>query len=258
MAQGSQNFTPAQILEAGRRAEAEGRIEYAIQFYRHLTDHLTRTAEAVTAREALQRLGAVAGSSQAPNGGAVNGHHHIGTARAGQAPPSPQKAGSQPFASATPVTQPPGRQHPADHGGTGALIVRSGPASAGRPEAGSKRHLVLPRPRRRYRTGRFVARAFTVFGFLEIAAGATFVIAGLVGRSGIAGAALPEFLASLQLLGATAGIGLAAVGLIQVLGGQLARAIFDIASSNRDLVAYTRARAAFEAGIVDDEPPQQD
>ena len=83
MAQGSQNFTPAQILEAGRRAEAEGRVEYAIQFYRHLTDHLARTAEATTAREALHRLGAVAGSSQAPNGGAVNGHHHIGTARAG-------------------------------------------------------------------------------------------------------------------------------------------------------------------------------
>jgi hypothetical protein len=149
-----------------------------------------------------------------------------------------------------------GRPHPASHAGTAALVVRPGTASAGRPEAAPKRHLVLPKSRRRYRTGRLVARAFTVLGFIEIAAGVSFVIAGLVGRSGIAGAALPEFVAAQQPLGAMAGSGLAAFGLMQVLGGQLARAIFDTASSNRDLAAYTRARAAFEAGIVDGEPPQ--
>ena len=53
MAQNSQQFTSTQILEAGQRAEVEGRLEYAIQFYRHLTDHLPRSADAMIAREAL-------------------------------------------------------------------------------------------------------------------------------------------------------------------------------------------------------------
>ena len=32
-------FTPAQLIESGRRAEAEGRLDLAVQFYRHLTEH---------------------------------------------------------------------------------------------------------------------------------------------------------------------------------------------------------------------------
>jgi hypothetical protein len=49
-------FTPAQILEAGRRAEAEGKIDYAVQFYRHLTDHYARAPEATDAWASLRRL----------------------------------------------------------------------------------------------------------------------------------------------------------------------------------------------------------
>ena len=35
-------FTPAQVLEAGRRAEAEGRLDFARQFYQHLIATLSR------------------------------------------------------------------------------------------------------------------------------------------------------------------------------------------------------------------------
>jgi len=49
-------FTPEQVLAAGRHAESEGRIDYAIQFYRHLTEYYRNTPEATAAGEALARL----------------------------------------------------------------------------------------------------------------------------------------------------------------------------------------------------------
>lgn len=52
-------FTPQQLLDAGRRAEAEGKLDFAAQFYRHLTDHYAYTSEAAEARSGLGRIGAV-------------------------------------------------------------------------------------------------------------------------------------------------------------------------------------------------------
>lgn len=57
MARSGAQFTAAQILEAGRRAEAEGRAEQAVQFYRHLADHYPQAAEAPFAWDGLSRLG---------------------------------------------------------------------------------------------------------------------------------------------------------------------------------------------------------
>ena len=54
----SQQFTPPQLLEAGHRAEVEGRLDLAAQFYRHLTEHFAFTAEAAEARNGLGRVGA--------------------------------------------------------------------------------------------------------------------------------------------------------------------------------------------------------
>ncbi|MEQ1614163.1 MAG: hypothetical protein ABL904_15560 [Hyphomicrobiaceae bacterium] len=260
MAQSPQQFTPQQILEAGRRAETEGRIEYAIQFYRHLTDHLARTAEAATARDSLARLGAsvASGTGHSPAGPGANGHYHT------IAPPGPQPYGAQPMnghptgpqqastgAAPTAGTMPgrPSNGQP----GSGALIVRPSPAAPA-ADAVARRKLVLPKSRRRYRTGRFVARAFTVLGFVEIAIGVVLLGAGLFSKV----PALPEFLAAQQqLIGVSAGLTVLILGLVQVMGGQLARAIFDTASANRDLAAYARARAIFETGGAD-EPPQRD
>lgn len=50
-------FTPQQILDAARRAEAEGKSDLAVQFYRHLVEQYGYTSEAVEARNALGRLG---------------------------------------------------------------------------------------------------------------------------------------------------------------------------------------------------------
>lgn len=54
----TQQFTPPQMLEAGHRAESEGRLDLASQFYRHLTEHYAFTGEAAEARNGLGRLGA--------------------------------------------------------------------------------------------------------------------------------------------------------------------------------------------------------
>jgi hypothetical protein len=50
-------FTPAQLIDAGRRAEAEGRLDLAVQFYRHLTDNFAGAAETLEAHGALGRIG---------------------------------------------------------------------------------------------------------------------------------------------------------------------------------------------------------
>jgi hypothetical protein len=57
MPQRSPQFTPRQLLDAGRRAEAEGKLDLAHQFYSHLSRHYGRTAEAAQGRQALARAG---------------------------------------------------------------------------------------------------------------------------------------------------------------------------------------------------------
>ncbi len=58
MAQAQTQFTPAQILEAGQRAEREGRIEHARQFYNHLVEHYAATPEAAAAQSGVARVNA--------------------------------------------------------------------------------------------------------------------------------------------------------------------------------------------------------
>lgn len=57
MPQGSLQFTPKQLLDAGRRAEAEGKLDLAQQFYGHLSDHYGHTPEAAEGRHSLARIG---------------------------------------------------------------------------------------------------------------------------------------------------------------------------------------------------------
>jgi hypothetical protein len=71
MLQGSPQFTPRQLLDAGRRAEAEGKLDHAIQLYRHLTDHYAYTAEATEARNGLGRIGVGAGQQLWAENGAA-------------------------------------------------------------------------------------------------------------------------------------------------------------------------------------------
>src|SRR5262245_21003034 len=79
MLQAAPQFTPFRLLDAGRRAEAEGRMDAAFQLYRHTADQYAYSAEAAAAREGLARL---------QNGWAPNIWHLNGT------PPQPAEGGA--------------------------------------------------------------------------------------------------------------------------------------------------------------------
>ena len=53
MVHASPQFTPGQLIESGRRAEAEGRLDLAVQFYRHLIQHFAEAVEAAEAHGSL-------------------------------------------------------------------------------------------------------------------------------------------------------------------------------------------------------------
>ncbi len=55
MAQSSQ-FSAAKVLEAAQQAEVGGNRDYAVQFYRHITEHHPQSPEAVSAQDGLARL----------------------------------------------------------------------------------------------------------------------------------------------------------------------------------------------------------
>ena len=75
MVHASQQFTPQQLLEAGHRAEGEGKLDLAAQFYRHLAEHYSYTGEAAEARNGLGRVGATQSQIWQANGA---GHAHGG------------------------------------------------------------------------------------------------------------------------------------------------------------------------------------
>jgi len=55
--QATPQYTSAEILEAGRRAEREGRLASAVQFYRHVLRLFPGSADAAQAAAGLDRLG---------------------------------------------------------------------------------------------------------------------------------------------------------------------------------------------------------
>jgi hypothetical protein len=87
MVQTAQQLTPSQLLEAGRRAEGDGKLDLAMQFYRHLAEHYGYTGEAAEARNGMGRIGAA--QAQVWH---TNGHAHVHDAgRAIEARPRAQR-----------------------------------------------------------------------------------------------------------------------------------------------------------------------
>ena len=83
MAHGVPSFTPRQLLDAGRRAEAEGKLDLAHQFYGHLNDLYGHTSEATEGRNGLIRTGA---GAPPPQVWQMNGTASSGPALNGKAP----------------------------------------------------------------------------------------------------------------------------------------------------------------------------
>ena len=186
MAQAGSQFTAEQILEAGRRAEADGRIDYAIQFYRHLTDHLPRAAETAAAREALARIaqrraetmngyagGAAAGQNGHTYGQGASAHHAPGPATPAGYPAAGGADSAAPRA-AYAMPDPASRGSGAHGAQPGIRVAPVGAAAVGAFE--------LPPRRDGYRMGRWIARLTAGVGWLCIALGliAEHIAAGTV------------------------------------------------------------------------------
>lgn len=229
-------FTPAQILEAGRRAASEGRAQVARQFYQHLISHLPGSAEADAARQGLEQLrldfppllaepGPPGISSSAWTGSA-------GDAAAqsyGEMPPPAGPTGLN------------GWHPPAGHAPPSPLAPRSAPGASSGPGYGEAHAVAIPMPApiRDYRTGRVLARLTAWSG------GAVFLLALALLPVALLS---PRTLSSIPLLrslemGLVGVLAMSVAGLGLVMLGQIVRAMLDQANATRDLAAMQRARA---------------
>jgi hypothetical protein len=261
MAPTAAQFSPGQILEAGRRAENDGRVGYAIQFYRHLTDHHGWSPEAAIAKEALARLAnfrpphdVAPPQVAAFQGGFQNASAHQPAPQSRTPPPSngAEFHGNPGHASHQPVAQMTART--LGNGGSGQQGVQAAPQYGARalPSAPPLR---LPAAERRYRVGSVVAWLLFGIGLLLIAA--SFVLAGLHS----VGVKVPGAFGT--MLGFTGGLpgalAIFVVGICHVFAAQIGRALFDNANAMRDLVMIERAKISHAAGdqpfgVDEDEP----
>jgi hypothetical protein len=239
MVQTSVQFTPVQVLQAARRAEAEGKMDYALQFYRHLVEQHGTTPEAQEAREGLFRIAEwrwgearVARSRDATGGGAQN-------AQSTQSPQTPP---------ATPAGNPPGGQRVYN-------VANNPPQSdyyADQPQAAAapgKLPQVIARGHDqdeqaftpRFRVAKFVAQILSAIGWLTL-------LAGIGAATGAYAALAPELSAIGPLgipFGALIGLPASVLGIVLVVAGQLAAAVFESTNANLELVAIERGRNSF-------------
>lgn len=256
MAQEQGRFSPAQILMAAEKAENDGRLEHALQFYRYIVEQQSGAPEAEFARSAMDRLTpSRPQASEAPRSSypitpwPTNEPHGIKfeVPQERTAPPSryqPQQHGTAPAGGvnghqrnapfAVPVTDAFAPPQPASY------ASRTQPR--GEPLHQQARMPVLiklPPPKRGYRSGRVLAMMMTVSGALAMLAGVA-----MIGLAVFAPGILRQVGPGIDaLLGIGGSIGAIFVGAVLLLAGQLARAVFDGANAVRELVAIERAMA---------------
>jgi len=229
MAQASSiQFTPVQVLQAARRAEAEGKMEYALQFYRHIVEHHVSTPEAHEAREGLLRIA----------------EWRWGEARAlgrQTSQPAPAPAPAPQLVQNTYTSIPGGRSAPANE----RVYEQPPPIEDQRmPQVISRDANVNyegqegPAFSNRYRGARFVAFILSSLGWAGVMAGILIAAAasmGMVAEVSAAGVwGLP--------LGVLFGLPAAAIGLLLVVAGQIAIAVFENSSATLELLALAQER----------------
>lgn len=234
MVQTSVQFTPVQVLQAARRAEAEGKMDYALQFYRHLVEQHGGTPEAQEAREGLFRIaewrwGEARVARTRESGGAAP--------TPPQTPPAvEQAAGGQRVYNVANNPQPQAAfagEHDAGHG-SGSL-----------PQIISRQHGQpaedLPVFNARFRVARFFAHTLSGVGWL------TLLVGVLAAAAGIAG--LVAELSAVVLMGTPFGVMIGApaalLGLLLIVGGELAAALFESANATLEMASIERGRASF-------------
>ncbi len=216
MVQTSMQYTPVQVLQAARRAEAEGKMDYALQFYRHLVEQHGSTPEAQEAREGLFRI------AEWRWGEARIARRQDGAAAPGgpfpQAVPPPPQV-DEPVA-------------PSNFTGRAAQVPQIVSRDNDEP---------LPLFKPRYGVAKFVAFGVSGLGLISAIAGvlaAALAGAGAVDEISASGAfGLP--------LGIMLGVPTALLGLVLLLAGQLAVAVLASANANLEMLAIERSRVSF-------------
>lgn len=232
-------YTTAQILEAARRAEAEGRLEFAHQFYRHLAEQHPASPEAGLARDGMSRLQHIFGpdrpAREAPLFDLSTPRRAPPPLAAATAPAYPSAPSPQGLPVATPLAREPAfddypqRQNAVQ---PAAVVTRS------------EIPFEPPPLRKDYRTARLIARLLTWIGGIAVLAGLAALPVSILS---------PRSLQAVPLIGAwfggvTFGAGIVAGGLAQMVVGQLLRALLDQANATRDIAALARAKAEHDAG----------
>jgi hypothetical protein len=241
MVQTSVQFTPVQVLQAARRAEAEGKMDYALQFYRHLVEQHGTTPEAQEAREGLFRIAEwrwgearVARGREAANAGATPSQ--TAPPQPPQGAPSTPPGGQRVYNVANNPPQQPSSYYPEQ---------QTGAAPGKLPQIIEREHNQQgedPPPfRPRFQIAKFAANVLSGLGWITLLAG----IGGAIGGFG----GFYAELSTIALLGLPFGVLLGGpavvLGLVLVVAGQLATAVFASTNAQLELVAIERGRTSF-------------
>jgi hypothetical protein len=224
MVQTSMQFTPVQVLQAARRAEAEGKMDYALQFYRHLVEQHGTTVEAQEARKGLFRIA----------------EWRWGEARVARTRESGGQA-AQPSPQAP--SQPSGGQRVYNVGNQSAASGYADPQQAPvtMPRVARAPESDLPPFQPRFRLSKVVAHALSAVGWVMLLGG---VFAAAAGGGGFVGE-----LSAIAFFGLPLGVLVGAPALVFGLGfivaGQIAAAVFETTNATLELVAIERGRTSF-------------
>ncbi len=231
MAQASVQYTPVQVLQAARRAEAEGKMDYALQFYRHIVEHHGTAVEAQEAREGLFRIAEwrwgearIARRQEAANGYGGGQQRVAAAAAAPNAQPAyaPEPAYTpEPADASVPVTN--ATRMP--------QIISREAAKA----AEAKAELAF---QPRFRSARFLALLMAACGWVGLLAGVALAGLATVGAmaevSGDGALGIP--------LGVLLGVPAALIGLVLIVNGHLAVAVFEGTNATLELAVSRRRR----------------
>jgi hypothetical protein len=216
MAQASLQYTPVQVLQAARRAEAEGKMDYALQFYRHLVEQHSSSAEAQEAREGLFRIAEwrwgearVARRQEAANGQSNHGH--------------------QPYTIASSTDYPPESSNRLPQ-----IIAREAAKAAAKDEA-------TPVFKSRYRVARNIAVLVSGIGWLSAVFG---ILVAVLGVAGVTSAVSDQVLLGVPV-GFLVGMPVAMLGLLLVIAGQVGTAVFESTNATLELLSIERGRLSF-------------
>jgi hypothetical protein len=215
----SVQYTPLQVLQAARRAEAEGKMDYALQFYRHIVENHGSTPEALESREGLMRIAEWRWSETR---GSQRRQDYAGAQPSQQryAPPPSERPDAYADTEAA-----------AGSGRLPQIIARE----AAKAAEGAAPAAIAPR----YRLAKITAQLVSGVGWASVVAG---LAAAIVAAAGM----VAEFAAA-GLLGLPVGVLLgmptAVFGLVLVLTGHLATAVFEGANATLELLSIERGRA---------------